>query len=372
MMNSVEKNTYDGFALPLTVFLGLLIPFFVPNVISSLIKPFGIIICVFYLISSKQNILKSLEQYLFFIFFSVYLCACLRYNDSIGLGSIGYLLYILFAASIVTVNHSDACIKRLVKACFWSGALFALFVSISNPFFVFNVYTRTNFFVLWQEINSNQIVYFVAIGLASFPLLVKNGALSKPKRWLYISFVPIMIYVILLTLSRGGFLCLVGILCVCIFDYEYLYLKKNVIKCFFSLLIIAAIMMWLYNILPFDQMSRILSAESYADSNGRSAMFSEALSSINNILVGDGCDAWTGSHKIHNIFISIFLQTGLVGLFSFVSLIIYELAHIRSVSSVYFFIPFVVESMVESGDAYTFWVPLIMISLLNKSKMIYV
>lgn len=367
-----NKKVYDGVIIPLTVFLGLLIPFFVPNLISSLIKPLGIIACIFYFISSKQNILKSLEQYLFLLFFSAYLCACCRYNEAISLGSIGYLLYILYAGSIITVDHSNRSIEKMVKACFWSGALFALFVSVSNPFFVYNIYTRTNLWVLWQEINSNQIVYFVAIGLASFPLLIKNNSISKGKRWCYISFIPIMIYVILLTLSRGGFLCLAGIVIVFVLDLEFSYIKRDVIKFFLSILILLAIFVLIYKCLPFDQMSRILSTDSYADTNGRSVMFTEALSSINNIIFGDGCDAWTGSHKIHNIFISIFLQTGLIGLLFFVSLFIYEIVNIRCISSVYYLIPLMVESMVESGDAYTFWVPLIMISLINKRRITYV
>lgn len=372
MQNLSNEKKYDGYVLPITVFLGLLIPFFVPNVISSLIKPLGIVACICFFVVSKQNVFKSLEQYLFFIFFSIYLCACCRYNDTISLGTIGYLLYIMYSATYVTVEHSDGSVEKTVKACFWSGALFALFVAISNPFFVYNIYTRTTFWVLWQEINSNQIVYFVAIGLAAFPILIKNKALSYTKKLIYVSLVVVMIYAILLTLSRGGFLCMACIMILFILDTQSLYLKNNVLKNFVSLGLLFLLAIILYKYLPFHQMSRILSADSYSDSNGRSVMFSEALSSINNVLIGDGCDAWTGSHKIHNIFISIFLQTGVVGLISFVSLLFYEVVNIRRVSSLYFLIPLFVESMVESGDAYTFWIPLVMISLLNKKRIVYV
>ena len=372
MTSSTKKRVYDGVVLPLTVFLGLLIPFFVPNVISSLIKPLGIIVCIYFFIVSKQHLFKSLEQYLFFVFFSIYLCASCRYNESISLGTIGYLLYIMYSATCVTVEHSEGSIEKTVKACFWSGALFALFVAISNPFFVYNIYTRTTFWVLWQEINSNQIVYFVAIGLAAFPILIKNKALSQKKRLIYVSLAVVMIYAILLTLSRGGFLCMACITILFILDTQSSYLKNNVLKNFVSVGLLILLAFILYKYLPFNQMSRILSADSYSDSNGRSVMFSEALSSINNVFIGDGCDAWTGSHKIHNIFISIFLQTGIVGLVSFVSLLLYEIVNIRRVSSLYFLIPLFVESMVESGDAYTFWIPLVMISLLNKKKIVYV
>lgn len=372
MQNLSNEKKYDGYVLPITVFLGLLIPFFVPNAISALIKPLGIVACICFFVASKQNVLKGVEQYLFFIFFSMYLCACCRYNENLSLGSIGYLLYIIYSALYVTVDHTIDSVGRTIKACFWSGSLFALFVAISNPFFVYNVYTRTTFWVLWQEINSNQIVYFIAMGLAAFPFLIKNKSTSKLKKCAYILFLVIMVYAILLTLSRGGFLCLVGILIVFILDLEMSYMKSNVLKNILSFFVVMGIVYLLFKNLPFNQMSRILSADSYADSNGRSIMFSEALSSINNIFIGDGCDAWTGSHKMHNIFISIFVQTGVLGLISFVSLLLYEFLNVRTIAPLYFLIPLMIESMVESGDAYTFWVPLIMISLLNKKRIVYV
>ncbi len=367
MLNFAQKR-YDGFVLPLTVFLGLLIPFFVPFFISASIKPIGIITCVYIFFSSRQNIFKGLEQYLFFIFFSIYLCACCRFNGSVSVGAIGYLLYILYSAAYITINHSDKSIERIVKACFWSGSLFALFVTVSNPLFVFNVYTRTFFRVLWIQMNANQIAYFIVIGFAAFPIILRNNKDSKIKRLIYILLAIIMVYTIFLTLSRGGFICLMGISFLFILEVCSSKIKKNIASIIILLAYFIIISVVLYNIIPFDQMTRIFFLESYLDSNGRFDAFSNVFSSINNVFWGDGCDAWTGTQKIHNIFISIFCQTGMIGLFSFAFLVLYEIINIRHFDSLYFSIPFIVEAMVESGDSYTFWIPLIMISLFNKRK----
>lgn len=362
-----ENIKYEGVVLPITVFLGLLIPFFVPNVISSLIKPIGIVFSLFYIIRTNQNIFKTKELILFIVFFGMYAGACIRYNESISAGAIGYLIYILYTACLVTVDYTKKCVTWFFHACFWSGGIFALFVAISNPFFEYNIYTRTNFWVLWQEINSNQIVYFVAIGLAAFPFMIQKTKPTFILKLMYVMFLLLMIYVILLTLSRGGFLCLSGILLLLLINLEWKYLRFDMKKCVVTTIVFLMIVIVAYHYIPFDQMDRILSAESYSDSNGRSEMFSEAIASVSNVFVGDGCDAWTGNHKIHNIFISIFLQTGFFGLISFAFVVFYQIVNIRSIYALFFAVPMMVEAMVESGDAYTFWVPLFMISMINKA-----
>lgn len=367
----IKKESYDGIILPLTAFLGLFLPFLVPNAVSLFIKPIGIVAGVFWLIKSNQDIFRNKGLFFFLFFFGIYVCACLRFRNTLNVNSVGYLIYVVYALCLVTIDHSKKSIDRLIKGCFWAGALFALFVAVSNPFMSFNFYTRTRLLVLWQWINSNQIVYVVVIGFAAFPYLMHQLYLSKAKKLVYNLLLIPMAYCVFMTLSRGGFACLLSISVVYFLHLEWRNIKNNKVAFLGSLLLVIAAGFTLVDLFSFEyaqQLNRVISLESYEDSNGRMDMFSQAFSSVENIVIGGGCDAWNGGHKIHNIFISIFVQCGLLGLTAFVILFLFDIVRIRSIYAIYFAIPLIMQSMVESGDSYTFWIPFVVIWLINENK----
>ena len=120
-----------------------------------------------------------------------------------------------------------------------------------------------------------------------------------------------------------------------------------------------------------------MSKESYQDDSGRFDMFDEAIAMVNNKVFGEGAGAWRAmghSVKIHNLFIDVFVESGIVGVGVLGMLLITVFTGIRRMDMLSIAAPMIVTAMVESGDDYNFWIPFILCVLLaygNRSSNSY-
>lgn len=362
--NEKNKMGYGGLGLPIIFFSGLVLPYFIPTALSMLIKPIGIFLIIIYLRTVGFKIKVKSQQVLLVLYMVVFAFAVVRSNYDGLVPAIGYGIYILFSLVCISISFSQKGVERLLKACFWAGAVFSLSVAISNPFFGTTMYKRTNLFLFGDEINVNQIVYVVVIGLSVLPrLLIKEEKIDK--NWkMYVPLIIIMMYVVLLTLSRGGFLCLVGILGLVVWKLMKKTIKKNPIKTFLIGLIICAIIVSIMSFMPSAQMNRLFSVSAYEDSTGRFEMFSSAISNVENVVFGNGYGVWGETGKIHNLFINTYANCGLLGFSVIIFLVVNLMIKINDEKIWCIFLPMIIQAMVESGDSYTFWIPYILVNIL--------
>lgn len=344
--------------------VGVYLPFLLPTFLSNIIKPVFIFGAIIVVVVKKRTILNKFNAALFFfaVLYGIATIGALLQDGWIR--GLSFLLYILLSyfSSIIGFDKKD--IRGLSICLFLGGFFFSLGILLFNPFFGTNWMNRTYLNVYHATINSNQCVYPALIALAAIPpiLFIKRRLL----RFLIILSVFLHSYVVLLTMSRSGFLCWV---CICLYIFIYFFVKtkishkKVILACFLICLFFAGLLM--YRALPSDMVTRLFKVESYSDSSGRFEMFLRGITSTKNIFFGDGVGAWAaisgGTIKMHNLFVNVFMETGLLGLILLtLSILLPALKAIKTPYFVFVF-PALFQSLLESGDAYTFWVPIAML-----------
>lgn len=370
---------YEGWILPLSAFVGLTFPFFIPQYISILIKPATICFAFLWQISHSMRIRIHSTQIWLLLFAALYSIAVLRTPTGGDVVSgIGYIIYIIYALCLTTIQYTDKTIKRFIWLLFLSGLCFATVTAISNPFFGTSIRTRAHLNMFSFVMNSNQISYVVAIGLcASLLLIYSKGKFNK--FWpLYFPCILVMLYVMFLTMSRGAFLGILGAYSLFACQLLKEHIKRGKFLYLWGIIIISisiGYLIWVY--LPDSVYERLLSTESYQNTNGRGEMYHLTISIIDNWFFGEGNDCWNAfgmlHGKIHNIFLNVLVETGITGLLTMLLVLISVFRKIKNFAPLYLLAPMMMQAMVESGDAYTFWVPfivstIIVYSTLDKTK----
>lgn len=367
------SNVYNGWVLPLSAFVGLTLPFFIPTFISIWIKPIAVLAAALFVKKyCNGKIFISGSSALLALMMLIYIFSVLRaVNISDGIDAIGNLLCMLYAYSYISIEHSRECVKRLIYACFAAGLIFAIIAAISNPFFGTTALTRTSLYMFSIRMNSNQISYVVAIGVSVLPLLVVDKE-RLVKRWKFYTFsFLIMIYVVLLTMSRGAFVAVVATSCLLFYKILKTYSRKSIVFLCVGLILILTFILVLLKYMPQEQINRLFSIDSYSNTNGRADMYLLAIEEVKNPIFGGGASLWTGSGKIHNAFINMYVETGIAGAGIMILLFSLEILKIRRLEILCISIPMLLQGMVESGDSYTMWVPFILVCLLNREYYIY-
>lgn len=347
---------------------GVVLPFFLPNIISNLIKPVAIIVCLMIILKKQKWVINiELEHGCLLILCMMYSIALMRVLGTGGIvDAISYILYLLFTFISISCELNKKNIESFISLLYIATAIFSVCVAISNPLWSSNIYNRTYLNVLWIRMNSNQIAYVSLIGLALAPYMLDKKKTGK-NYILHLTVTCILVYIILLTISRSAFLAFLAI--------GFIYLlsilkrchgaKKILVFIFLCVSLVVAIII-AFKFLPKDQITRLLSKGAYSDSSGRIEMYVDAIKEVHNPFTGNGPGTYTGSGKIHNAIIKVYFETGIVG-----AVLITVLLCKLTFSAVhnygrYLVIILLAQAMLESGDAYTFWVPVILLYHMSK------
>lgn len=352
---------------------GIVLPFLLPSVISNLIKPLAIC-CYLYIIVKKQEgrLLFTFEHKSIIVLLMLYVIALIRAGGTDGVSStISYILYLLFAFFSIEIQLTRRQIETFICLIYLSSAAFSIMVALSNPLWSTNIYNRTMLNVLWIRMNSNQIVYVSLIGIALIPYMLDNKKVFKNTLF-HLPLILIYIYIVLLTMSRSAFLCLISIICIYILELLSKYKGTKKIAIIISVFTVALASLYIIdNFIPAAQLARLFEKDAYSDSSGRTSMYIEAINAVQNPLWGSGPGTYAGHGKIHNVFIKMYFEIGIVGAIV-LALIVLKLL-LKSIKNYgkFVFLVLFFQAMLESGDAYTFWVPLILayyMSIENKES----
>ena len=364
---------YNEWLLPLTAYAGLVLPFFLPSIISNLIKPVGIGISLLFIIRSKKVVFRASHFFLLAYAFVMFI-ALVRAQNSAGYSSsISYIIYIVYAFCYTAVDHKEESVERLIRCCYIAGVTFATIAAICNPLWGTGTMNRTYLRMLNISMNANKVAYTSAIGISTLPYILLDERGLKRGLIKHLPAIIVMIYALLLTMARGPFLSSIASFAILFYGLIRRYAKRSFLYTVLLVSVCAIGISMAYKYMPEDQITRLMTAESYQDANGRFEMFGEAVATVNNIAFGEGAGIWSAlghSSKIHNLFIDVFVETGLLGVGMLIALLIASLIRVRSIELLSIAAPMVVYALVESGDDYIFWVPLILISLLTYKKTV--
>lgn len=367
LRESEREGGYSGLLLPLTAYTGLVLPFFLPSSISTMIKPLGVLLSLFYIVRSKR-IVFSVNQFFLLVYAFVVFIAMIRARDGAGFSSsISNIIYIAYAFCYLAVEHKKNSVERLLMYCYYAGVTFAIVAAISNPLWGTGIMDRTYLRMANRLMNSNQVAYIVVIGLSTLPYLLLDEQGLKRHWFFYLPAVVVMIYVLLLTMSRGPFLSFIVTLVVLFHDVMKKYAKRSFVYIVFVLTVCGVVFLLVDEYMPEDQMARLLSKESYQDASGRLDMFDEAVAVVHNTVFGEGAGAWRAAGykgKIHNLLIDVYVEMGVVGVAALGLVLSTLFLRIRRAALLSIVAPMIVSSMVESGDDYIFWIPYILSMLL--------
>lgn len=347
---------------------GVVLPFFLPGTISNLLKPVAMLFCLFIILKKQKGIIKiQFEHICLLVLSAMYFIALIRSLGTDGVtGTISYILYLLFVIFSISCVLDKSEVKSFVWLLYVSTAVFSLCVAISNPMWSSNIYNRTSLNVLWISMNSNQIAYVSLIGFALVPYMLDNQNSGKG-RIFHLIVACIFAYIILLTISRSAFLAFLAICFLYLISLLKRYRGVKKIGLFVLLCILsAAAIVAAFKFLPEDQLTRLLSENAYSDSNGRIEMYADAINAVSNPLIGNGPGTYTGSGKIHNTVIKVYFETGIIGAVLIAALLCKLIFSSVQNPSIYLVVVLLFQAMLESGDAYTFWVLIILIYHMSK------
>ena len=351
-----------------------MLPFFLPSVISYIIKPIGIFIgAINILFFQKSRIKIDFINVVLIILIDLYIIAFFRAIGGKGLTSaMSYLLYLVFAIVLINEEKTSEQLCFFVWLIVFSCIVFSIAVTVSNPIWSTTILNRTSLKVLWIKMNTNQIAYIPLIGLSVMPLIINNFIAQKHKSLIYVLLffsIILFIYVILLSLSRSAFMAMIMIIVFWFLKIQKRLLKKKMlIICTIEILALVIILCVIYKHIPVYQKQRLFSIESYSDSTGRLESYRQAIDEVKQPLWGNGTGVWS-SGKIHDLYLKLYYEVGIIGIITMIIFFVYLLVTTVKIKHGLFFvlIPVITQSILESGDAYTFWIPIILIIVAIKT-----
>lgn len=301
------------------------ISFFEPylNGIIGSITKYYIILLISFLALTSSNV-KFFRFHFCFVFWLLLkmlsiLWASNTYVMEMELFSqIGMVLLLVFlTCGTLDKKTIVAIVKTLLLGSFIIGLLSLFF---SNPYH--GVVSERQVLVLFgQESDPNNQAAFLLIGIAIslFCLMVE-----RKRKTIYLPIVLINTYALFLTGSRGG---LIGLISLIIFSLA-VGLKSSIKQKITTILLITVLSIivvyfaWLW--LPRETFDRLFAFTNYEGGSERDLLWSNALSLISkdaNWLFGAGWGSYYGYndyyHVLHNTFLSIFCDVGLVGFLLF-------------------------------------------------------
>ena len=368
-----ERSSYKAKILCIFFFLATSSVYFFPDIITNLFKPVLIIFLFFSILFSNErlriNSITLVTTFALLYFSIIFLVNGVSFRSFSGYVWLALYLAIILILSTLKFTRKD--FEVIIQSIYIGGFLFALCILISNPDITgMSVMNRMDVKYLNTTINANGISYIIIPGiLIGLHKIILSNNINKFK---HIILVCIMLYPIFYSMSRGGFLALfIGTLFVILHYIKYYSIKINVVKIMSIILTIIILTITTYSFIPQNIQNRLFSFTSY-ELNNRDALWEQAFTlAKNNLVFGSGYSFYwenTGySYGSHNLFIDLLVSTGLIGAILMVLVLFLVIIKSKKNLILYSFLTTsIVNSMVESGNSYSFWIPIIITTIFTR------
>ncbi len=268
----------------------------------------------------------SFKQYhIFFIFWLLYDIVTLLWASN-------YTIFQIHAISIIgmvalfcvftAISLSAKVLDGIIKTMFLSSATIGfLSLFFSKPYHG-DVENRLVLNLFGQETDPNNQAAFVAVGIA---IGLCYLLVEREKRLLSLAVVIINFYSLLLTGSRGGFITAAVIIVAIIILKTNRPLTKKKIKRLIAVIcicMIVAVLIEMY--LPDSIVARLFTFEDYEGGSNRAFIWSNAWDLCMqklNLIFGAGWGSYYGYndvyHAVHNTYLSMLCDVGIIGFFAF-------------------------------------------------------
>ena len=346
---------------------GLVLPWLLPNIITQVFKPLSIYVLITFILYWRVRLEIKTNQVLAIFSILCYFAALVGHQvtTSSVIEFVSTALYMLMFLFTTIVNFKMNDIKFILKCTFYASLVFAIISMVSNPMMGSDI-KRSSMNFLYTNINGNLIPYAILPGFVVGLQVLVYGTTHKKVR-VTIALL-IMLYSIFLPATRGAFLVLLLILFFTFYEYIKAFVQK---KKFFRLLMFTSFLIVLVNIfefiLPGSVSGRLLNINSYSDTSGRTMIYSVAWDiARQNLLLGSGFSEWSSNYTfaVHNMYLELLVSTGILGTFLVVAIVINSIVIMKN-NILYAILSIsIVESLVETSGAYTFWIPIILSTII--------
>lgn len=241
-------------------------------------------------------------------------------NTDISRLFISQIGMVLLLCAMCGAVHDEKLPKAMVMSNYWCSFFLGILTIFFHRSYKSEVFVARQVLTLFgQQNDPNNCTAFLSIGIA-----IAAYSLIAEKRMKILNIVVILVngYGIMLSGSRTGFLLMGAIILFLIFlpNKEdkisiYKFIKKIII-----VLIVSVIGVWAVSkYLPAASLNRMLAFEEYSGGSGRASIWAEAWELIKQRpLFGWGWGGYyVGTGIVHNTYLTMLCDTGLVGFILF-------------------------------------------------------
>lgn len=320
-----DPNEYP-FAVRIFIYIYFALSFFEPyldGVLGNITRYyiFALIVVLFFF--AKKMSLK--QHHGFYIFWLLYVITTLLWSANFTIPKIHAIsivgmvvLFCVFSAVTISAKVIDGIIKTMF---FSSTAIGFLSLFFSKPYHG-DVENRLVLNLFGQETDPNNQAAFVAVGIA---IGLCYLLVERENRLLSLAVVIINFYSLLLTGSRGGFITAAVITVAIIVLKTNRHLTKKKIKRLIAVAFICVVVAGLIQIyLPDSIVARLFTFEDYEGGSNRAFIWSNAWDLCMqklNLIFGAGWGSYYGYndvyHAVHNTYLSMLCDVGIIGFFAF-------------------------------------------------------
>lgn len=225
--------------------------------------------------------------------------------------------FVILLVSITALDECESLANLLEKATLYCSALLGVLSLLFSD--SFEGHTERKVLTLFgRQLDPNNIAAFLLFGVA---IGVHYILYQKKHKLLYIAIVAINSFTTLLTGSRAALLSVALIIAIsffCVFDPKVF--KENARRAILLLTIILLAGIVMYILLPDEVSTRLFVFEDYEGGSSRDTIWAHGLKILSNpihLLMGSGWGGYRadgGPGSLHNTFLSITCDTGLLGL----------------------------------------------------------
>ena len=297
---------------------------------GTILKYIGLVVSLGWIFFSRKISISKiivLELIMVFLFFisTIY---SIDIEESF-LRNTTHFFFIILLISISGLQTNSRNTKTLINCAIWGARMTAIFVLIFGDIYVDGRISLGNMFL---EDPNYLTAYFLFGYVFAFYNIIKSKKISKK----VLSFLEITIYIliILATGSRGGFISYI-VVTIGILFFSNKFKIMNMVRLLIFALLFFVIIQVASNFINNDVLSRFtIKSMVESQGTGRIQLFKDALSIFSKsnffrIMFGYGAGTIGSIYTsfgyryavVHNIFIEILLENGVIGFALYVSLV---------------------------------------------------
>lgn len=276
----------------------------------------------------KLNILSK-----FFLVWLIFKFASLLWssmeNNDVRLHLISQVGMVMFVFVGTADVYSQKFLTLIVRLLYWNSFAFGLLSIVFRGSYIDERFIARQVLTLWGNQNDpNNCCAFLAIGVG---LSLYSLFCEKKNRLLNIIVILVNSYSIILSGSRGGFLLLVALLFIAVIfpNWNQKIVVSDTIKRIVILLVVVIIGIYIVErYVPAASLERVIAFDEYEGGSGRIEKWETALNLIKQRpILGWGWGGYTinGISAVHNTYLTMLCDIGVVGTFLFFSPIVYIL-----------------------------------------------